>query len=119
MPGIVGRTLIRPPASRLGPAKLAERKAIIAESPFLGEYEDTIDRKSAYEILENRTSIDKKKENEAAKKEAREKKAKDREKAKEKSRAKKKTSTRKRSGRRKKSAGDHICLLYTSPSPRD
>ena len=106
VPGIVGRTLIRPPASRLGPAKLAERKAIIADSPFLGEYEDTIDRESAYEILENRTSIDKKKENEAAKKEAREKKAK--EKAKEKSRAKKKTSTRKRSGRRKKSAGDHI-----------
>ena len=114
VPGIVGRTLIRPPASRLGPAKLAERKAIIAESPFLGEYEDTIDRESAYEILENRTSIDKKKENEAAKKEAREKKAQEKaqekakEKAKEKSRAKKKTSTRKRSGRRKKSAGDHI-----------
>jgi len=106
IPSIVGRTLIRPPASRLGPAKLAERKAIIAESPFLGEYEDTIDRESAYEILENRTSIDKKKEIEAAKKETREKKAK--EKAKEKSRAKKKTSTRKRSARRKKSAGDHI-----------
>ena len=110
VPGIVGRTLIRPPASRLGPAKLAERKAIIADSPFLGEYEDTIDRESAYEILENRTSIDKKKEIEAAKKEAREKKAQEKakEKAKEKSRAKKKTSTRKRSGRRKKSAGDHI-----------
>ena len=111
VPGIVGRTLIRPPASPLGPAKLAERKAIIADSSFLGEYEDTIDRESAYEILENRTSIDKKKENEAAKKEAREKKAQEKkakEKAKEKLRAKKKTSTRKRTGRRKKSAGDHI-----------
>ena len=104
VPGVVGRTLIRPPASRLGPAKAAERKAIIADSPFVGIYEEVVDRVSAYEVLEKRTSQDK---TEKAKyKKAREKKAK--ELAKEKSRAKKKTSTRKRSGRRKKSAGDHI-----------
>ena len=104
VPGVVGRTLIRPPASRLGPAKAAERKAIIADSPFVGVYEEVVDRVSAYEVLEKRTSQDK---TEKAKyKKAREKKAK--ELAKEKSRAKKKTTSRKRSGRRKKSAGDHI-----------
>ena len=112
VPGIVGRTLIRPPASRLGPAKLAERKAIIEDSPFVGVYEEVVDRVSAYEVLEKRTSQDK---TEKAKyKKAREKKAK--ELAKEKSRAKKKTSTRKRSGRRKKSAGAVSYTHLTLPT---
>jgi len=56
IPGIVGKTLIRPPVSRLGPAKISERNAIIAESPFAGvfkdKYENMIDRESAYEMLE-------------------------------------------------------------------
>jgi DNA double-strand break repair helicase HerA and related ATPase len=50
-PGVVERTLIRPPSSRLGPARAAERKEIIANS-YLGERYDTpVDRKSAYEML--------------------------------------------------------------------
>lgn len=53
-PGMVQRTLVRPPASRLGPITEAERAAAIAESPVLGQYEDTIDRESAYELLEER-----------------------------------------------------------------
>ncbi len=40
-PSIVQRTLIRPPSSRLGPLNEAERKAIIAASPFhAGAYEN-------------------------------------------------------------------------------
>ena len=54
-PAIVGRTLIRPPASRLGPASKAERKDIIAASPVGEIYDTPIDRESAYEILEGRT----------------------------------------------------------------
>lgn len=52
VPGIVGRTLIRPPASRLGPATATERKAILKDSPVKGIYDETIDRDSAYEKLE-------------------------------------------------------------------
>lgn len=50
-PGVVQRTLIRPPSSRLGPASDAEREKEIKDSPIAGQYEDVIDRESAYEIL--------------------------------------------------------------------
>lgn len=50
-PGIVQRTLIRPPSSRLGPATEAERKVEIENSPVAGLYDDAVDRESAYEIL--------------------------------------------------------------------
>jgi DNA helicase HerA-like ATPase len=53
-PGIVERTLIRPPASRLGPATAAERQAIIRQSLLGSRYDQAIDRKSAYEILKER-----------------------------------------------------------------
>ncbi|MEM9669363.1 MAG: helicase HerA-like domain-containing protein [Pseudomonadota bacterium] len=53
-PNIVQRTLIRPPSSRLGPATPEERKAVMGESPVRGQYDDPIDRESAYEILERR-----------------------------------------------------------------
>ncbi len=54
VPSMVERTLIRPPASRLGPAKKAERLAIQAESPFSEVYDTAVDRISAYEILKER-----------------------------------------------------------------
>jgi DNA helicase HerA-like ATPase len=53
-PGIVERTLIRPPASRLGPATAAERQAVIQQSLLGSRYDQAIDRKSAYEILKER-----------------------------------------------------------------
>ncbi len=53
-PSMVDRTLIRPPASRMGPAKAAERKAIIQSSAVYGQYEERIDRKSAHELLQAR-----------------------------------------------------------------
>jgi DNA helicase HerA-like ATPase len=54
IPGIVERTLIRPPASRLGPATGAERKAVMEGSMFSGRYDQRIDRRSAYEMLKER-----------------------------------------------------------------
>ena len=54
VPGMVERTLVRPPSSRLGPAKVAERKAIIEESMLGRRYAQAIDRKSAYESLKER-----------------------------------------------------------------
>ena len=54
IPSMVQRTLIRPPASRLGPITPQERRAIIAESPVAGQYDETIDRESAFEMLKKR-----------------------------------------------------------------
>jgi len=51
-PQIVGQTLVRPPASRLGPATEAERKIVRERSPVGATYDKPVDRKSAYEILE-------------------------------------------------------------------
>ncbi len=56
VPGIVERTLIRPPGSQLGPISEAERSEIMARSDMSGKYDETIDRKSAYEILQARAS---------------------------------------------------------------
>jgi DNA helicase HerA-like ATPase len=53
-PGMVERTLIRPPASRMGPASPAARAAAVSGSPFAGRYDVAIDRHSAYEILAER-----------------------------------------------------------------
>jgi hypothetical protein len=55
-PGVVERTLIRPPSSHLGPIPDAERRATIAASPIAGKYENAVDRDSAYEILAKRAS---------------------------------------------------------------
>lgn len=48
---MVARTLIRPPASRLGPATDAERAQVMAQSPVRGVYDTAVDRESAHEIL--------------------------------------------------------------------
>ncbi|MEC9197445.1 MAG: helicase HerA-like domain-containing protein [Pseudomonadota bacterium] len=54
VPGVAQRTLIRPPASRLGPITDAERGAVIAGSDLRAKYETRLDRESAYEILTRR-----------------------------------------------------------------
>ncbi len=54
VPGIVQRVNVAPPGSRLGPIDAAERKAVMDESLVKGVYDVTIDRVSAYEILEQR-----------------------------------------------------------------
>jgi DNA helicase HerA-like ATPase len=55
-PSMVQRTLIRPPSARIGPVSPEERKAAIEGSPIYGKYEETVDRESAYEMLQQRTS---------------------------------------------------------------
>ncbi|HWB40202.1 MAG TPA: helicase HerA-like domain-containing protein, partial [Gemmatimonadales bacterium] len=54
VPSIVERTLIRPPCSRIGPATPEERREVMGRSPLAGRYEQTIDRESAYEVLQRR-----------------------------------------------------------------
>ncbi len=53
-PGIVQQTLIRPPASRMGTVTKAERRAVLQTSEMAEKYDQTIDRKSAYEVLHKR-----------------------------------------------------------------
>ncbi|WP_246831308.1 helicase HerA-like domain-containing protein [Pseudotabrizicola formosa] len=50
-PGVVQRTLIRPPSSQLGPIDPAARAQVMAMSPLRGKYDTAIDRDSAYERL--------------------------------------------------------------------
>lgn len=50
-PTMVEHTKIRPPESRMGPATAAERNQVVAASPIADKYEQTIDRKSASELL--------------------------------------------------------------------
>jgi len=55
-PTPVERALVCPPASRIGPVTPAERAGIIDASPLKGQYDGTIDRESAYEILKSRAA---------------------------------------------------------------
>jgi len=65
VPTMVERTLIRPPSSRLGPITPEERASLVKNSPVYGQYEKTVDRESAYEILTSKA-----RERSAAKEEA-------------------------------------------------
>jgi len=56
IPGRVERVLIRPPASRLGPATRAERGAVMEASLFRERYDQPLDRRSAYEMLNERAA---------------------------------------------------------------
>lgn len=54
-PSMVERTMIRPPAARIGPLSPEERRAVIAKSPVKGKYDQEVDSESAYELLQKRT----------------------------------------------------------------
>ncbi|MDO8296703.1 MAG: DUF853 family protein [Caulobacter sp.] len=56
-PTVTARTMIRPPASRLGPATQAERQAALAASPVRGLYDTALDRESAFESLKARAGL--------------------------------------------------------------
>jgi DNA double-strand break repair helicase HerA and related ATPase len=75
-PGVVQRTLIRPPSSQLGPIEPRERTEVILSSPIHGKYEQTRDRESAYEVLTARAEAAAR---EAAEAERREEEAKEEE----------------------------------------
>ena len=51
-PTVVQKTMIRPPASRMGPVTAPERAAVMAASPVRGLYDQALDRVSAYEKLQ-------------------------------------------------------------------
>lgn len=54
VPAMVERTLIRPPSSQMGPITEAERAEVMASSPVAGQYDQLLDRESAYEILKEK-----------------------------------------------------------------
>jgi DNA helicase HerA-like ATPase len=54
VPGVVERTLIRPPATHMGPIPEDARARLIAASPLAGKYDTPIDRDSARERLARR-----------------------------------------------------------------
>ncbi|MCI5064963.1 DUF853 domain-containing protein [bacterium] len=54
IPESVQHLLIAPPASQIGPIALPKRKELITRSPFFTKYHQSLDRESAYEILERR-----------------------------------------------------------------
>jgi uncharacterized protein len=51
VPSMVGRTMMRPPSSRLGPITAEERRSILANSTVAGLYDTLVDRESAFEVL--------------------------------------------------------------------
>src|SRR5690242_15781885 len=53
-PSMVERCMVRPPSGRVGPITPEERKALMAQSPVKGKYDQLIDSESAYEILQKR-----------------------------------------------------------------
>ena len=54
IPGMVDRTLIRPPSARLGIISPQERQGVIQKSPFKGKYDQAVDPESAFEKLQQR-----------------------------------------------------------------
>lgn len=54
VPSMVQRTLIAPPAGRIGPVTAQERRAVMGKSPVKGKYDEAIDRESAFEQLQKR-----------------------------------------------------------------
>ncbi|OHC46257.1 MAG: ATP-binding protein [Rhodobacteraceae bacterium GWE1_64_9] len=79
IPGVVERTLIRPPSSQLGPIAPEQRRALVAASPLAGKYETLIDRVSAYEKLQARVEQAEAAEAGASEREANEREAGERE----------------------------------------
>jgi DNA helicase HerA-like ATPase len=53
-PSMVERTLVKPPNAQVGPVSDAERRRALQNSGFSGKYDTTIDRESAYEILQKK-----------------------------------------------------------------
>jgi len=104
IPSIVGRTMIRPPSSHLGPVDAVERAAIIDGSDLKDKYTETIDRESAYELLEGKAIAREQAEEEAeAKAKKADKEVVEKAKSEAGSKAKRRTRTR-----QKRSAGDVI-----------
>jgi DNA helicase HerA-like ATPase len=57
VPGMAERTLVRPPASRLGTITADERAEVMRASPVAGRYDRAVDRHSAAEELARRAAV--------------------------------------------------------------
>ncbi len=55
-PSETERVYVLPPGSQLGPITPAQRQALLAGSLVAGVYEKTLDRESAYELIQSRTA---------------------------------------------------------------
>lgn len=55
-PGITQRVYVVPPCSQIGPIQEPQRRALLAHSLVAGVYEKSVDRESAYEVLQSRAS---------------------------------------------------------------
>jgi len=55
IPSIVDRAFVVPPVSHLGPITPEQRNALINNSLVAGQYEQAVDRESAFEILQKKT----------------------------------------------------------------
>ena len=53
-PSIVERALIRPPESKIGVIDDTVKQTVIENNPFHHQYQDIVDRESAYEMLEKK-----------------------------------------------------------------
>lgn len=51
-PSVVERAFVVPPRSKIGPVSPERRNEVISQSEMKGRYEKTIDRESAYELLQ-------------------------------------------------------------------
>jgi DNA helicase HerA-like ATPase len=71
VPSVVQRTLMSPPRSQFGPITAERRDELVGRSPLKGAYEQTIDRESAYEMLQKREAELAEKRELAAEEEAR------------------------------------------------
>jgi len=87
VPSMVQRTLIRPPASRIGKATEAERRSVLQHDPNQRLYADAVDRVSAHEELLARAQKQQAERDEGALK-------------------RKDTSIRRRTGRRRQSSSE-------------
>jgi hypothetical protein len=54
VPSVVSRTLIRPPSSRVGVITPEERQTVMSASPVGAQYNQVIDRDSAFEVLQKK-----------------------------------------------------------------
>ncbi|ORE97166.1 helicase HerA-like domain-containing protein [Aurantimonas sp. 22II-16-19i] len=70
VPSMVQRTLIRPPAARLGTVSDEERAETLRQSPVAGLYDHAIDSESAYEMLVERAETEMRREEEERAREA-------------------------------------------------
>ena len=61
-PTVVERALVYPPESRLGVVTADERRDIVRRSPVYGQYEEAVDRESAYERLTERVKREEREE---------------------------------------------------------